>query len=139
MYIEKRIKLKSNIYYIRVDVEYQKGESGIVTLHIKNYKDDYYDDGDFSILIETIEKSYNDEKAKKYDYGTGFMTDAMYIYDRVPFLSGIRDVYISSDDNLPSSIGYASKMEIEKYIEENHVKMDRNRDFKLWDARTWKV
>lgn len=139
MYIEKRIKLRNNIYYVRVDVEYKKGKSGMVTLHTKNYKDDYYDGGDFSILIETIEKSYSAEKAKQYDEQIGFMADVMYIYDRVPFLSGIRDVYISRDDNLPYSIGYISKMEIEKYIEENHVITHENKDFKLWDARTWNV
>lgn len=40
MYIEKRIKLNNNFYYIIVDVEYKK-DNGILSLRIKNYKDDY--------------------------------------------------------------------------------------------------
>lgn len=139
MYIEKRIKLKNNIYYIQVDVEYKKNEDGIVRLITKNYKDSYYDGGDFSILLEKVEESYTIEKSSNYDNSISYMADVLYLYDRIPFLSAIRTVYMSNDDNLPYSIDYISKDEIEKYIEENNVKMNSNDNFKLNDQRTWFV
>lgn len=139
MIVEKRVKLRNNIYYIMVSVEYKKDENNIVKLCINDYKDSYYDGGNFSRLIEKIEKSYDDKKAEGYDENIGFMADVLYLYDRIPFLCGIRDVYISDKDNLPSSIGYISKNEIEKYIKENNVKMTFDDNFKLYDERTWKV
>lgn len=137
MYIAKRIKINNNIYFINVEVEYKKEQNGIVKLCLKNYNDDYYDGGDFSILIENVEKSYNAKKAKQYDERIGFMADVMYIYDRIPFLSGINDVYISNNDNLPYSLGYISKKEIDEYIKTNNVIMNNNKNFKLYDERTW--
>lgn len=139
MYIEKRVILRDINYYIRVELEYKRDEDGHVFLRMKNYKDDYYDGGDFSILIEEIEKKYTFEKVKKYDDNISYMADIIYLYEKIPFLSGIRDEYISSKDNLPYSIGYISKEEIEKYIEENNIKIYRNDNFKLYDGRTWNM
>lgn len=138
MRIEKRIKLNT-IYYIVFDVEYKTNHSGFPSLCLKNYKDDYWDGGDCSILIEKIEENYSYEKAKSYDANIGFMADVLYIYDRIPFLSGIRDVYISANDNLPYSIGYISKQEIDQYIQDNHIKMRDHSDFKLSNGFTWKI
>lgn len=139
MKIEKRIKLKNNYYYIVIDVEYKKSENGINTLCLKNYKDDYWDGGDCTTLIEKIEKSYTTEKAKVYEKDINFLADVMYIYDRIPFLSGIKDVYISKNDILPYSVGYISKSEIDKYIKDNGVIMTNNLDFKLYSEQTWNV
>lgn len=139
MTIEKKIKLNNDIYYVLVDIEYKKDKNDITTLKMKNYKDDYYDSGDFSLLIEKIELNYNHEKAKQYDKNISFMADVIYIYERIPFLGGIRDVYISKKDNIPTSICYISKNEIEKYIKENDIKITFNNNFKLSDERTWKV
>ncbi len=139
MYIEKLIRLRSINYYIRVEVEYQKNEknNGIPNLKIVNYKNDYYDGGDFSTLLEEIEKNYTFEKAKIYDENISYMADVIYLYDRIPFLSGIRDEYLLSQDNLPYSLSYITKEEIEKYIKENNIKMHNNSNFKLSDSRTW--
>ena len=139
MTIEKRIKLKNNIYYIVIEVEYKINRHNITELCLKNYNDDYYDGGDFSILIDRIEKSYEYEKASEYDSEIGLMGDVLYLYDRIPFLSGIKDVYINKDDNLPYSVGYISKNEIDKYIESHNVTMNNNTNFKLFDERTWKI
>lgn len=51
----------------------------------------------------------------------------------------MRDEYISSKDNIPYSIGYISKEEIEKYIDENNIKIKKNDNFKLNDGRTWTI
>lgn len=137
MYIEKRVKLRGVNYYVRVELEYKKENNDLVLLRMKNYKDDYYDGGDFSILLEEIEKNYTFEKAEKYDKNISYMADVIYLYERIPFLSGIRDEYISSKDNQPYAIGYISKVEIEKYIKENNIKINSNEKFKLGDERTW--
>lgn len=138
MKIEKRINLNNNIYYIVVDVEYKF--DGIITrLCLKNYKDDYYDSGDFSCLIEKIEKSYSDDKVLEYDNKIGFMADILYIYDRIPFLAGIKEVYVSSGDNIISSTCYILREEIDNYIKEHNIKLESNSNFKLFNEETWKI
>lgn len=139
MRIEKRIKLENNIYYVVVDVEYKINESGITTLFLKNYKENYFDNGNFTLLIEKIENNYKFEEALKYDSDIGYMADIIYIYDRIPFLSGIKDVSVNSDDILPYSIGYISKEEIDKYIEEHKITTMNNSNFKLYDENTWLI
>lgn len=141
MYIEKLIKLRDINYYIRIDVEYQRNEknNGIPNLKLGNYKNDYYDGGDFSLLLEEIEKNYTFEKAKAYDENISYMADVIYLYDRIPFLSGIRDEYISNKDNIPYSLSYITKEEIENYIKENNIVMHNNSNFKLSDSRTWYI
>ena len=138
MKIDKRISLNNNIFYVVVDVEY-KFDGNITRLCLKNYKDDYYDSGDLTALIEKIEKSYSNDKALKYDNKIGFMADVLYIYDRIPFLTGIKDVYINSKDNIMNSICYISKEEIENYIEEHNIKIETNTEFKLFNEETWKI
>ncbi len=54
-------------------------------------------------------------------------------------ISGIKDIYISENDNIPYSEGYISKEEIDKYIKEFNIKMNSNPNFKLNDGRTWKL
>lgn len=137
MYIEKRVKLRDINYYIRVELEYKRDENDHVLLRMKDFKDDYYDGGDFSLLIEEIEKNYTFEKVQKYDKNISYMADVIYLYERIPFLSGIRDEYISSKDNLPYTVGYITKEEIEEYIKENNIKIKTQDNFKLYDGRTW--
>ena len=135
MLIEKRIKLKTNYYYVVVEVEYVKHKEGFMSLQFKNGKG--YDGGDFSRLLERCSKSYTYKKAREYDGDIGFMGDVMYLYDRIPFLKGIKDVYIGDNDNIPSSVGYISKEEIDDYIKDNNVKMNRNPRFSLTNEETW--
>ena len=59
-----------------------------------------------------------------------------YIYDRMPFISGIKDISISN--NMISEESYISKEEIEKYIKEFNIKMNHIDNFKLSDSQTWK-
>lgn len=135
MYIEKRVKLQNNIYYIRINVQYKKNSEGIDMLCLKDYKGDYFDGGDLSTLIEKIEKSYTEEKSKKYSK-IGLLGDAIYLYERIPVIDGIKDVYLNKE-GIPYSIGFISKEEIEKYIQENNIPITSNTNFKLNDERTW--
>ncbi len=139
MQLSKKIKINHNNYYIIIDVEYKKKQNNFPILCLKNYKDDYWDGGDCSLLIEEIQKNYTLEKAGRYDKYPGFMSDILYIYDRIPFISGIKDIYICKNDNIPYAEGYISKKEIENFIKEFAVEMDYNSDFKLNDSRTWKL
>lgn len=138
MQITKRIKINNNYYYIVVDVEYKKKEN-VPHLCLKNYKDDYWDGGNCSLLIEEIEKSYTPSKVQDYANHPGFISDILYIYERIPFISGIKDIYISKDDNIAFSEGYISKEEIDAYIKDFNIKMNYNPNFKLYDGRTWKI
>ena len=46
-------------------------------------------------------------------------------------ICGIKDIYISKNDNIPYSEGYISKEEMDKYIKEFNMKMNPNPNFKL--------
>lgn len=137
MKIEKRINLKNNIFYVAVDVEY-KFDGNKTRLCLKNYKDDYYDSGDLTALIEKMEKNYNNDKALKYDSQIGFMADVLYIYDRIPFLTGIKEVCINSKDNIINSTCYISKEEIDNYMKEHNIKIEHT-NFKLFNEETWEI
>ena len=67
------------------------------------------------------------------------MTDCLYIYDYVPFISGIEDCRISSTDGSIVSSSYLTKEELDDYIKINNIKMNDNSNFKLVDERTWKI
>ena len=133
MIIKKRIKLGQGNYYICLDCKY-KVENGNKYLRLKDYKDDYYDSGDLSKLIEKIENNYHN--SKKYDNDILFLSDCIYIYNNIPFISGIGDLYLSSD-NVPYSISYISKAELDEYIKENNIVLNKSDNFKLVDENTW--
>ena len=134
MLIEKKVKLKTNYYYVVVDVQYKKDDHGYMMLKFRDGK--HYDGGNFSKLIDRCQKAYTYKKAREYDGEIGFMANVMYLYDRIPFLIGVKDVYIADDANLPSSVGYITREEIEEYIKDNKVKMNKNR-FDLNNEETW--
>lgn len=138
MIIEKRVRLNNSIYYVLVDVEYRIDERSFTRLCLKEL-DECYDGSNFSLLIEKIEMDYDSSKPKMYDSDIRLMGDVLFIYDRIPFLSGIKDVYITDNDNLPYSVGFISKSEIDKYIEEHNVEMKDQSNFKLGDERTWLI
>ncbi len=136
MKILKKIKLNNTNYYAVIELEYKQLESNFPVLRLKNYKDDYWDGGDCSILIEKIEENYSLKKAQQYDNNISYMADIVYIYDRMPFISGVKEIIFSN--NMAVEESYISKEEIEKYIKEFNVKMNYNDNFKLSDYRTWK-
>ena len=139
MYIKKRIKLGDKNYYISFECEYNKLKDGYSYLELKNYKDKYYDGGDISILIERIEKNYNDSTYKKYDDSKWFIPDCLYIYDNIPFISGVGDYYVSSTDGIMSSLSFITKEELDEYIKDNNIAMNDNSKFILADSRTWNL
>ncbi len=136
MIIEKRIDLGNTTYYVEVEVEYKK-KHNTLALCFKNYKDDYYDGGDLSILLEKLARNYSPEVLEKYNTGIWFLDDALYLYEHIPFLSGIRDVYQSKEDTFPSAVGYISRLELDEIIKNNNIKIKNNPNFKLYNEGTW--
>lgn len=132
MEISKKIKLNNNIYWIIVDVEYKMHEHGFPYLVLNNFKDDYWDSGDFTRLIERVEESYCIDKTKKYDETISYMGDILFIYDRIPFIKGIKEVGNSYES-------YISREEIDTYINTFNIKMNNNSKFKLFDESTWEI
>ena len=78
---------------------------------------------DLTNLIEKIEQDYTSEKAQKYQKDIGFLQDAFYIYDRIPILSGIKDIYQKKKESLPYSQSYISKKELDDLIEQNNIQI----------------
>ena len=114
------------------NVEYKMHGQNFPYLVLKNFKDDYWDLGDCSRLIEKVEESYSIDKAKMYDEIISYMGDILFIYDRIPFIKGIKEVGNSYES-------YISKEEIDNYIKTFNIKMNKNSKFKLFDERTWEV
>ena len=139
MVIKKRIKLGNKNYYICLDCEYTKSKEGYIGLDLKNYRSKYFDSGDLSILIKTIEDNYDEFTYNIYDKEKWFLSDCLYIYDNIPFISGVGDFYVSSSDGLIASLSYITKEELDEYIKENNVKMSDNSKFSLADGRTWNL
>ena len=61
-----------------------------------------------------------------------FINDALYIYDHIPFINGIGDIYNNSES-------YISKEELDDYIKDNNIIMKNDHQFKLCDQRTWNI
>ena len=128
--------METNKYYIVVDTVYKKSLVGIPNLCLENSKDDYFDCGDLSILIKKIEDNYTEEKSKDYDNKISYMGDILYIYDRIPFISGINNIY-SSNNGEVIEMGFISTSEIDDYIKEFNVSMHNKDNFKLSNVKTW--
>lgn len=139
MKITEKVQLENNIYYVIVDVEYRKNTEGKPVLCLQNWNDDYWDGGDCSELIDNISKEYSKTTLSPYFQGIHFLADVLYIYDRIPFLSGIKITYISSVDKSLIAEDYISKEELDKYIKTFNIKMHDNSNFKLYDSRTWYI
>ena len=138
MLIKNRIKLGNNNYYICCDCEY-KSKNELVELKLKNYKNTYFDGGDLSRLIKKIENNYNKFTYKKYTNEQWFLSDCLYIYDNIPFIIGVGDFYISSNDGIINSTSYITKDELDEYIKKYNIVMKNKEKFKLWDERTWNI
>ena len=60
-----------------------------------------------------------------------YLIDIIYIYECIPFISGV------GDDSVNSS-SYMDVSELKEYINSNCIYLKDNSKSKLSDARTWK-
>ena len=137
MLVRKKIELKKNVYFIELDLKY-KIEDGSTILCFKDWKNPYYDGGDLDVLINKIEDNYSIKKRNEYDMEISMMGDVLFIYDKMPFISGIKVIYKDSD-NLTYSSDYLTKKDIEDYIKLKKIKLSPHNDFDLTDEDTWNI
>lgn len=113
MIIEKKIKIKDSIYLLGVEIKYKK--DGTLAKKDKSY----FDIGDFGLLIDYVENNYQDDYI--YDDKIYYMNDIIYLYDRFPFISYIKDISYDMSSNQIFQIGIIKKSEINRYIKENNI------------------
>lgn len=135
MILKKRVKLDDQDYYVYVDLEYV-GTHKDTALCMKNFKDNYFDGGDFTLLLEKISENFPKYKKQTFT-DIPLLDESLYIYKYVPFLSAVEAVYISLKDNQVYSSDYITKEELDKYIKENDINFEINENFELWNGRTW--
>ncbi len=123
MTIERKIRINNRDYFLGVELKYIKDKILIQT----NGND--FDMGDLSIMIETFEEELKESDIMLYDDLAWYMNDILYLYDRFPFVSYIKDVSYGMDGNI-AYLGCINKDEIVKYIKENKIKMNR------WDKKS---
>ena len=76
---------ENDIFTVNFDLEYS--EYGF--LRIKNEKDNYFDVGDFRILLDDIFEKLNNDLLKEYDNGIYILSMCKYIVDNIPNLYSI--------------------------------------------------
>jgi len=117
MIIERRIKINDSNYLLGVKLKYNnKG-------HLVRDDGSYFDLGDFNLMIEYVEKHY--QKGLIYDKSTIYMNDIIYLYDRFPYVSYIKDITYSKQDNSIYQIGHIDKQEILDYIKIKNIEINR--------------
>lgn len=117
MVIEKRIKLKNDIYLLGIEVKYKNNGS------LVKKDDTYFDSGDFGLLIAYVEDNYQDDMV--HDNNIYYMNDIIYLYDCFPFITYIKNVVYSQNNNQILETTYIEKSEIENYIKENNIKIGK--------------
>ncbi len=112
MIIEKRIKINKIDYYIGIDLKYGDNK------RLQKKDGSYFDCGDLSYLIENIESNFKENC--DYDKDIGYMNDVIYIYDRFSFLSYIKSISYSKDNQI-IEMDIIYKDEIDSYVKKNNI------------------
>ena len=91
---------ENDVFTVNFDLEYKT--NGF--LRIKNVENNYFDVGDFGILLDEVFEKLNKDLLKKYDNGVYILSMCKYIVDNVPNLysinyesSGIIDIYLKQE------------------------------------------
>ncbi len=92
---------KHEIFTVNFNLEYNN--HGF--LKIKNEQDNYFDVGDYRILIDEVFEELTEDKLKKYDNGVYILSICKYIVDKIPKLysinyesKGMIDTYLKQDN-----------------------------------------
>ena len=124
MTFERKIRINNRDYFLGFELKYIKDKILIQT------NGNNFDMGDLSIMIQDVESNYNKEsKDIIYDKEISYMNDVIYLYDRFPFVSYIKDISYNEDGEI-TYLGYINKDEIIDYIKANKIKINR------WDKST---
>ena len=124
MTFERKIRINNRDFFLGIELKYIK-DKNLIQANGNNF-----DMGDLSIMIQDVELNYQKEsKEIIYDKEIPYMNDIVYLYDRFPFVSYIKDI-LYNDDGKITYLGCINKDEIVDYIEANKIKIDR------WDKST---
>lgn len=138
MIVKRRVKLGDYIYLVEYKCKYIQ-RYGYLDLSLSEYKNPSYDSGCSRILLEKVEKNYNLDAVKsKYNTKVSFLDDSLYLYDNIPYLSG---VYICSTNknNELFVLSYVTKEELDEVINTKNIIMKNNDNFDLNIESTWNV
>lgn len=116
MIIERKIRINNMDYFLGFKLKYDK--NGI----LKKLDGSYFDLGDLSILIDYFEKNY--DSSIKYNQFISYMNNIIYLYDRIPFLSYIKDVSYDKEGKI-TQIGYIDRDDIIDYVTLNKIELNK--------------
>ncbi len=114
--IERKIRINNIDYFLGFKLKY--GKNGT----LRKFDGSYFDLGDLSILINFFEKNY--DSCIEYDQSVSYMNDIIYLYDRFPFVSYIKDVNYDKGGKI-TQIGYIDKDDIIDYINFNKIELSK--------------
>ena len=119
MTFERKIRINDRDFFLGVELKYIENKILIQT------NDNNFDMGDFGIMIQDVEANYKKEsKEIVYDNVVSYMNDIIYLYDRFPFVSYIKDICYNDDGKI-TYLGCINKEEIIDYIKANNIKINR--------------
>lgn len=93
---------KQDTFTVNFNLEYN--DHGF--LRIKNEQDNYFDVGDYRILLDDVFEKLTEDELKKYDNGVYILSMCKYIVDNVPNLY---------------SINYESKGMVDTYLKQEII------------------
>ena len=119
MTIERKIKINNRDYFLGIELKYNANNM------LRKFNGGYFDMGDLSIMIEEVQSNYlKESKIVIYDKSNSYMNDIIYLYDRFPFISYIREILYNDEDEI-SFISIINKDEITSYIKTNNIQLNR--------------
>ncbi|MBO4601250.1 MAG: hypothetical protein J5634_03375 [Bacilli bacterium] len=120
MTIERKIKINDRYhYFLGIELMYNADNC------LCKADGSYFDMGDLSIMIDEFESRHEkDSKEIIYDKLNSYMNDIIYLYDRFPFVSYIKDVTYNDEGKI-TCVGCISKAEIIKYITNNKIEINK--------------
>ncbi len=114
--IERKIRINNIDYFLGFKLKYDKNRV------LKKFDGSYFDLGDLSILIDFFEKNYDPNI--KYDQSISYMNDIIYLYDRFPFVSYIKDFNYDREGKI-IQIGYIDTADIIDYVNSNKIELGK--------------
>ena len=115
MTIERKIRINNRDFFLGVELKYIKDKILIQT------NGNNFDMGDLSIMIQDVESNYKkNAKEMIYDKDISYMNDIIYLYDRFPFVSYIKDILYNDDGEIT-----IDNVNINTLDEDNKIKINR--------------
>ena len=123
MTVERKVHIHDRDFYLGVELKYGKNK------FLYKTNSTGFDMGDLGVMIDYVENTYEKEsKEMIYDSDVSYMNDIIYLYERFPFISYIKDITYNNEGHI-ALVGCISKEEIDDYIKTNNIVMNK------WDKK----